>query len=418
MTPVRPLPLLWLVSALALAPTAQAARTAYTGATVHTLAAAGTLKNATLIVHDERIEALGVGLPLPADTKQVDATGLVITPGLFDAHTHLGLEEISGVDQTRDDTSKNPRYSAALDAADGLNPRSSLIAIQRAEGITHALSAPSAGSGALLAGRGAVIALGARVFEQFLLKPRAAQFADYGEAGAASAQGGRPVALLALREALEEARRSGFSSPVQRPALLGALDAEALKPVLDGEQPLVVRAHRAADIRALLALGSQYGLKLVIRGGAEAHLLAPALAQSGTPVILDPGFNLPSRFETLAARLDAAARLQQAGVLIAFSHESDQGSHNSRNIRQLAGIAAANGLPWNAALAAITLNPARIYGLDSTLGSLEVGKSATFVAWDGDPLEVTQFAKFVVADGRPVPADHRQRELLRRYLKR
>lgn len=409
--------LVLLCAALAYAP-AHAATVALTHARIHTLSAVGTLENATLLIRNDAIEAVGAEVAIPPDATVIDTKGAVITPGLFDAYTHLGLEEISGVEESVNSGSNNPRYSAALDVVDGLNPRSVLIPVNRIEGITYAMAAPSSGSeGPLFEGRGAVISLG--TLDSFVTKPQAAMFVVLGEGGAARVKGGRPALLLALREAFEEVRQLGSSSPVQRPAQLGALDAAALKPVLAGEMPLVADVNSAADIHVLLRLAEDYGLKLIIHGGAEAHLVAKELAAKQVPVILDPTLNLPTHFESLAARADAAAILAKAGVRIAFSSEgSGNGSHNSRNIRQLAGNAVAHGLPWDAALAAVTFNPAAIYGLDSTLGTLEVGKQASFVLWDGDPLEATTTAVQVYAAGRAVPMKSRQTELRDRYLQR
>ncbi|MES2885428.1 MAG: amidohydrolase family protein [Pseudomonadota bacterium] len=397
---------------------AQAATLALTHARIHTLSPSGTLEDATLLLRDGVIEAIGTGIAVPDDAKVIDTKGAVITPGLFDAYTHIGLDEIDGVEETVDIGSNNPRYSAALDVVDGLNPRSVLVPVNRIEGLTQAMSAPASGpEGPLFAGRGAVINLG--TLDAFVARPQAAMFLSLGEAGAARIKGGRPALLLALREALEEVKSLGSSNPVQRAAQLGALDAEALKPVLVGEMPLVAEVNRAADIRVLLQLAEDYGLKLILRGAAEAHLVAAELAARQVPVILDPTLNLPQNFEALAARADAAAILHKAGVRIAFSSEgSGYGSHNSRNLRQLAGNAVAHGLPWNAALAAITLNPAAIYGLDSTLGSLETGRQASFVVWDGDPLEVTSSAVQVFAAGRAVPMQSRQTLLRDRYQQR
>lgn len=406
-----------LALALATLP-AQAGLLAITNAKLHTVSG-GTLDKATLLIRNDLIEAVGVGLAVPEGAKVVDVGGAAVTPGLFDAYTHLGLEEISGIEETRDDSSSHPRYSAALDVTDGLNPRSVLIPVNRIEGITQAMSAPgrSGDGGPLLAGRGAVINLGQLTPEHFVARAQAAQFLVYGEAAMAAHKSGRPTLLLALREAFEEVRH-GAAAGVQRESLLGTLDAAALRPVLAGEQPLVASVHRAADIRALLKLAEDYGIRLVIHGGGEAHLLARELAERRVPVILDPTWNLPIHFEALAARSDSASRLHRAGVALAFSAADDKGTHNSRNIRQLAGNAVAQGLPWEAALAAVTLNPARIYGLDSTLGSLEAGKQASFVIWDGDPLEVTSYPKQVYAAGVAIPMTSRQILLRDRYLKR
>lgn len=414
----RSLAVLALASAMLHTSSALAGTTAITHARIHTLSGAGTLEDATLLIRDDRIEAIGATVAIPPEARVINAKGRVISPPLFDAYTHLGLDEIDGVDETLDQQTDNPRYSAALDVVDGLNPRSVLLPVNRIEGLLYAMAAPaSGGAGPLIAGQGAVISLG--TLETLVAKPQAAMFVALGESGAARNKGGRPALMLALREALAEARQAGSSSPVQRPALLGALDAEALKPVLAGEMPLVATVNRAADIRVLLKLAETDGIKLIIRGGAEAHLVAAELAAQQVPVILDPQLNLPERFESLNQRSEAAAILHQAGVRIAFSGEGpNTGSHNSRNIRQLAGNAVASGLPWTAALAAVTLNPAAIYGLDGTLGSLEVGKQASFVVWDGDPLEVTSAAVQVFAAGQAVPMKSRQTELRDRYAAR
>lgn len=410
--------LLPTVLGLLLCSPALAATLAFTHARIHTLGSDGTLEDATLVIRDGTIEALGKAVVVPDDAKVIDAQGKVITPGLFDAYTHLGLDEIDGVSETVDTGSNNPRYGAALDVADGLNPRSVLLPVNRIEGITQAMSAPASGDeGPLFAGRGAVISLGQ--LDRLVAKPQAAMFLTLGEAGAARIKGGRPALMLALREAFAEAQQLGSTSSVQRPAQLSALDAAALQPVLAGELPLVVDVQRAADIEVLLQLAEEYHFRPIIHGGGEAHLLAAKLAAKQVPVILDPTLNLPEHFESLAASAKAAAILHKAGVRIAFSGSgSNTGSHNSRNIRQLAGNAVAHGLPWQAALAAITLNPAAIYGMDFTLGSLEVGKQANVVLWNGDPLEVTTAAVQVYAAGRPVPIESRQTLLRERYAPR
>jgi imidazolonepropionase-like amidohydrolase len=380
-------------------------------AKIHTLGAAGTLDRATLVVRNDRIDAVGANVAVPDGARVVDGSGLVITPGLFDAYTQLGIKEIDGVEETNDEAASTDRYSAALDVTDALNPESSLLAINRIEGITRALSAPQAGDGKhLFAGMAAVIDLGGGA--DFVTRPRAAMLLQMGEGGASRAGGSRPAAMAMLRQLLEEVRHPERWSG-RNDQLLSPLDVEALKPVLAGDMPVIALVDRAADILALLRLADEYGLRLIVRGGAEAHRVAAELAAHRVPVILDPTADLPSAFESLDARADSAARLLRAGVMVAISGGD---SYNSRNIRQLAGNAVAQGMPWTAALAAITLNPARIYGVDGTLGSLEAGKIADFVVWDGDPLEVTSFARQVYIDGRAIEMKSRQTLLRDRYL--
>ncbi len=388
-----------------------------TNAEIHTLGRAGVIAHGSLVIRDHRIDAVGENLVPPKGARVIDAGGKPVTPGLFDPYTSLGLVEIDGVDQTNDSAAKNTRYSAAIDAADAFNPRSTLIPVNRVEGLTRAVTAPDSDGGNLIGGQGAVISLGS--LSQWLVKPKAAMFAQLGEGGAKLSGGSRATAWAALREAFEEVRSAG--SPrvnPEHPSQLTLQDVEALRPVLAGEEPLVMDVNRASDILAALRFADDYSIKLIVRGGAESWLVAHDLAEHQVPVILDPRLDLPQHFESLAARADAASLLQQAGVLLAFTLDDEFSSHNARNLRQLAGNAAAQGLDREAALAAITLNPARIYGVDNTLGSLEAGKIADVVVWDGDPLETTSFPRTVFIEGQEVPPVSRQTELRDRYMQR
>ena len=176
---------------------------------------------------------------------------------------------------------------------------------------------------------------------------------------------------------------------------------------------MVFDVERAPDILEVIAFARKQGMKPVISGGSEAWRVAKELASAHVPVILNTLQDLPYDFDRLGSRLDNAARLQHAGVLIAFSSGE---SHNARTIRQLAGNAVAHGLPWAAALAAITENPAQIFGLGSTHGHIAAGQMADLVLWDGDPLEVTTTATQVWIAGRAIEMRSRQTELRDRYL--
>lgn len=394
---------------------AGAATTAITNATIYTADQAGVLRGATLLMRDERIVAVGRELSVPAGATVIDGSGLTLTPGMFAPLSAFGVSEIEGVSETNDRHSDHKRYSAALDMADAYNPRSGRIPIARVDGVTRAMVSPVMGrGGSVISGQGAVVSLGSD--SAWLVKGQAAMFAQLGEAGA-QLSGTRASAVLALREAFEEVRLAGKPrNGPQLDSLLSTLDIAALKPVLAGRVPLVVNAHRASDITAALQLARQYKLRLVIEGGQEAWLVADALARAKVPVILDPEQLLPSDFENLGARADNAALLQRAGVLVAFSSDSTA-SYNTRNLRQLAGNAINGGLEPQAALAAITLNPARIYGLEQELGSLRAGKLADVVLWDGDPFELSSYPRAVYIGGIAVPAGTRQTELRDRYLK-
>jgi imidazolonepropionase-like amidohydrolase len=158
-------------------------------------------------------------------------------------------------------------------------------------------------------------------------------------------------------------------------------------------------------------VAAEYDLRLVVTGANEAWMVAPQLAAAGVPVVLDPSRNVPT-FESLGITFENAARLHAAGVLVAFASFD---SHNARNLKQQAGIAVAYGMPYEAALRAVTVNPARIWGIAERFGTLEAGKDADVVVWSGDPFEVTTVAEHVFIRGRQMPADTRQRDLFFRY---
>lgn len=416
----RPPPSLLAVAAVAAvlaaaggAPPAVAETLAVVGGTVHTLGPAGTLAPATVLIEDGRIVAVGE-VAVPPGARVVDAAGKVVTPGLMDSMSGIGLVEISLEAATRDTATELPRLTAAFDVAEAVNPRSTLIAVNRVEGLTRALVAPSPRGGPI-AGRAAVIHLGPG--PGTVVATPAALVVALGERGAELAGGSRAATLLLLREALADARdfaahREAWESAARRPYAPSRLDLEALAPVVAGELPVAAWVHRAADIEAVLRLAEAEGLRLVVVGGAEAWRVAPALAAAGVPVVLDPLANLPASFEQLGATLENAARLAAAGVTVAFTSGD---SHNGRNLRQAAGNAVAHGLPWQTGLAAITANPAEIWGVAESYGTLEPGRDADLVVWDGDPLEVTTAAERVFIRGREVSPESRQTLLRDRY---
>ena len=407
-------PALLALGLLAVATGSAAAETiALVGGTVHTLGPAGTLEGATVVIADGKIAAVGRGIAIPTGARVIDAAGKVITPGLFDSVSQIGLVDVSMEKASDDSESADPELSAAFDVADAFNPRSVLVAINRTEGLTRALVAPHAGA-TPIAGQAAVFDLSG---EGAPLRDPAALVVTLGEEGAAKTGGSRAATLLRLREALDDARdfaahRDAWERAERRPYALSRLDLAALQPALAGKVPVAAAVDRASDIEAALRLAADYGLRLVVVGGAEAWKVAPALAKAGVPVVLTPHQNLPDRFERLGATLENAARLHAAGVTVAFSTGD---AHNGRNVKQDAGNAVAYGLPWDEGLKAMTVNPARIWGIDATYGTLEPGKDADVVIWDGDPLELTTFADRVFIRGREMPMENRQTLLRDRY---
>ncbi|HLM52569.1 MAG TPA: amidohydrolase family protein, partial [Pseudoxanthomonas sp.] len=185
---------------------------------------------------------------------------------------------------------------------------------------------------------------------------------------------------------------------------------------LGGSGRIVVAVQRAADIRQLLRWAQREKVRIAIAGGAEAWTLAPQIAQARVPVFVNALGNLPADFDQLGATLENAARLHAAGVQVSFAQPNDA-SHNARKMRQLAGNAVANGLPWEAGLAGLTRVPAQVLGVDAQLGTIAPGKLADLVLWSGDPLDVAHVAERLWLGGRAIPMRSRQTELRDRYLR-
>lgn len=387
------------------------------GAEVHTVGDAGTLRRGDVLISGSRIAAVGINLPTPNGAEVIDATGRIVTPGFMTSYSQLGITEIELVRETADVEADEEIAEAAFDVADAINPNSTLIPVTRIEGVTRAFVAPLAND-RVFAGQGALIHLGSG--PDLLVKRRAALFAVLGPVGSNLERYRRPTAWAAFREALDDARdyftaKDAYKEGRYRDQRTARIEIEALEAVVRGEEPLVVWADRESDIRQVVAYGRETGLRIIIYGGGEAWQLADELVAAGVPVLIDPEHNLPTNFANLGATLANAARLDAAGVKVAFTSASEQYAHNARRMGQLAGNAVANGMPRERALAAITRNPAEIFGIGDSYGTLEPGKDADVVIWDGDPLEVTSAPVTVFIRGERIPMESRQKLLRDRY---
>jgi hypothetical protein len=383
------------------------------GATVHTASAKGTLKNADVLVRGGVIAAIGAEAAAP-NAVVIDAKGKELTPGLFGGVTDVGIEEIGAESETVDSTlnQRSPaweqQWRPELDVTAAFNPRSFVAPVTRIEGVTWTVLAPSSGD-SIIGGQGSAVTLDGR-YDAALPGSRSL-FVQMGSAGAHVAGGTRAAEYMLLEQAIHEAKAQG---PVGQGALLHAAGREVLNRYLMGGR-IVFQVDRASDIREVVSFAERNGIKPVILGGDEAWLVANDLAKANVPVILDPLNDLPIDFDRLAATLENAARLQRAGVRIAFSSGD---TPQARLVRQLAGNAVAHGLPWEAALAAITSTPADIFGVGATHGRIAVGQAADLVLWSGDPLELSTLADQVWIAGRPIQLKSRQTELRDRYVER
>ena len=382
------------------------------------------IEDGTVLVQNGKVVAAGRNVAIPQGVETVDAGGRYVTPGIVAGFTRMGIIEVDGVDETNDAGASNSPFHAGIDIAPAVNPRTSSIALNRAEGITRAVVAPTT-RGSVFAGQGAIIDLGAD--SDTVSSPRAFQFMEYGENGAQAAGGSRPAAMTAIRDALKAAqayaRAPGAYLDQGRDVLVNRVDAAALGAVVTGRVPLLVHVERASDMRALIALRKDFpALKLVFVGASEGWMVAAEIAAAKVPVIASALNDLPEAFESLAATQSNVGRMKAAGVLVGLGMINDNEARQARLEKQYAGnlvalhhVPGATGLSWDSAFAAITSAPAEAIGMGGEIGSLRPGRRGDIVIWDGDPLELSTAAVGVYVDGIRQPLGSRQAELLKRY---
>ena len=409
-----------VAAALAATPTPAATTVAITGATL--IGWHGDLHpNTTVLLAGSRIKGVYTGdnkqevgaLSAPSGARHVDAHGMVLSAGLFDAASRVGLTELGEDDVARDalGTDGNHPVQAGLRVADGFYPAATAIPVTRSYGVTTAALVPGGG---LLSGQGAVVDLAGptSALDGTVVVPSLGQFGAMGvEEASLPTTAARARTLAALRELMALGR--GPALPADRlPFNMGLLDYQAVRTLAAGQTRLYLSVHRASDIVNALAFGRDQHLPLVLMGCEEGWMVAPQLAAAHVPVVIDPTADLPTSLESRGSRLDNAALLHRAGVRVAFGTWS---SENARNLRQAAGIAVANGMPWAAAWNAVTAEPAEIHGLRGRYGEVLPGQVANLVLWSGDPFELSTAVRHVFIHGREISLENRQKALQRRY---
>lgn len=417
--------LLALLATLYFATSAAAQTVAITGGTVVVGDGSDPVPGGTVVVRNGRIVAAGANVAVPSGAQIVDATGQWVTPGIVGGFTRLGLVEVGAVSSTNDSSAGNSDFSAGLDVAPAINPLSAAIATNRTGGVTRAVVAPETAN-AIFGGQGAVIDLGADM--DAVMRPRAFQFVELGERGAARAGGSRSASHASFRNALDQAliyaRNPATYGGQSSDSLLNRVDAAALVPVVQGRVPLVVHVEQARDILNVIALRTDYPrLNIILVGVSEGWTVAPQIAAAGIPVIASALNDLPAQFEQLAATQSNIGRMRDAGVQVAIGMIDDNDAHQIRYSTQYAGnlvalnnVPGATGLSWGEAFAAISSWPAEIMGLGNEIGSLRPGRRADIVIWDGDPLELSSNVDVMLIDGVQQPLTSRQTRLRDRYL--
>ena len=407
-----------LLAALGLSAPAPGAPIAITHATLWTMVGDKPIEDATILIDGSRIQSITAHGSVPAGAAEISADHHVVTPALVDAATQIGLGEVGGIDEERRGRVDSGPLGAAFSVAYGFDGDDSAVRQARADGVGHVLIFPDGSGSAPFDGSAALVRLGNVDAE--VERRRSAIVATIGGDSASRTGGSTAAAWQLLRNALDEARMFKGTGEAGRPRdqLINHLDAAALKPVLARTMPLIIQCDRLADIRQGIALARDYHLKVILFGGAEAWAVARELRQADIPIIFDPMATLPDTYDRIGARPDGAALLEKAGVRLAFS-VSAQGIYRSfdagPSMREGAGLAVASGLPYAAALRAITAGPAQMIELAQSAGTLVPNADADLVIWDGDPLEPSSAPTMVMIGGKQVSQVTRQTLLRDRY---
>jgi len=388
------------------------------------------IPNGTIVFSNGVITAVGTNVTVPAGATVIDGTGLSVYPGLIDSGTEVGLTEISSVPGSNDvnelgDLNPNARADVAV------NPHSNLIPVTRVNGITTVITEPEGG---IISGQDALIQLSGWTPKEMTLKAPAAMHIHFprlrsgsfdeqpqDEEAEKEARKNYTSQIDKLRDIFRDAQAYAKAESARaRDANVKRFDRdvilEALVPVVDGREPVVMHASLARDIRAALKFADEFKLKVILADAEDVAQVIPDLKSRNIPVILGPILDLPPREDDGYDLIFSNAKLLYDNG-IRFSIQSAD-SHNARNLPYHAAMCAAFGLPKDVALKAITINPAEIFGVADKIGSLEVGKMANIIVTNGDPLEIVTQVKKVFIAGEDIPMDTNQTLLYQKFLQR
>jgi imidazolonepropionase-like amidohydrolase len=424
-----------LLSAASWAQAAKSAVYAIKGGKIFTLAGAP-IENGIVLIRDGKIAAVGANIEIPADAQIIDATGLEVYPGMFDAATQIGLGEISQVSATLDVTELGD-YNPELVAATAVNPASAYIPVTRASGITEVIAAPGtagfdAQGGGLITGQASAFNLAGWTMEDMQLnrsvamvinwpsiQTRSFDFATFSikEKPYADAKKEYDKSVNELSDWLNRARHYAQAKEKGSPAFYERdLKLESLVPVVQGKLPVLVIADEERDIRNAIEFCSKQNLKMILGSGAEAWKVKELLKEKKIPVILGPTERIPDKEDTPYDKpMTQPSELFVAGIPFAFS---SFGTSFSRRLPQYAGASVAYGLPHDEALKAVMLNAAQIFGLSDQLGTLEPGKLANVIVTSGDPLELQTQVKYLFIKGQLTSTANRHSDFYEQYRKR
>lgn len=400
----------------------QDAPIALVGGTIHPVSSAP-IEGGTIVFEDGVITALGSNVDVPAGARTVDVSGMHVYPGLIDAYSAMGLYEIGAVDVTVD-TNELGAINPNVRAEVAVNPESRHIGTARSNGVLVTVTTPSGG---LVSGLSAALMLDGWTWEQMTIRAPAALNVNWPSprAGGFGAQGDNEEDyeedLRRLRDVFEDAR-------AYRTAQRAAEDGngpppptdsrwEAMIPVLDGEIPVVVSASDLRQLQDAIEWAEEEGVRLVLRGGADARYVADHLADQEIPLLLTSVIGAPSRsWEPYDGSYALPAELHEAGVRFAITGGSSAPYAN--RLPYEAGAAVAFGLPAEEALRAVTLYPAQFLGIDDRVGSLEVGKDATLLVTTGHPLDYPTTIEQAFVEGRDIDLMDAHRQFFEKYMEK
>ncbi len=363
------------------------------------------IRRGVVLFGEGKIKAVAEHLAIPSEAAITPGRGWLLTPGLIDAHCHLGIGEEGIGFEGEDYNEVTDPVTPHLRVIDGLNPEEMGMADAAANGVTTICAAP--GSANVIGGQVAVVKTHGAVVDRMVVRFPAGLKVAFGENPKRNyhMQKKMPMTRMGtaalLREALVRAGnyRRKLEEAAKDPAKTEDRDlrSEALLPVLRGEMPLRAHAHRADDILTAIRIAEEFGVEIVIEHCTEGHKIAEFLADKGISAIVGPSLTTRIKYELREKTFATAGVLARAGVRIALM--TDAPVIPIEHLPIAAGLAVRAGLPEEEAWRALTINPAAILGIQDRVGSITPGKDADLVLWDGDPFDTRTWARMVWIDG-------------------
>jgi imidazolonepropionase-like amidohydrolase len=352
----------------------------------------GRVENATVVFDGDRVAQVGTDIPIPQNAEIVDCRGRTVTPGLIDAHVHMGAYSEGFPEDMQDANDMVEPVLPQLRILDALYPGDVAFSDALAGGVTCVQTLP--GSGNVIGGQGIIVKTKADIVERMVVREPSAMKAALGEnpTRVYNAKGKLPNTRMGtaflMRDAFVRARNyreKMESSKKKDEPFERSLAMESLLPVLDGELTFRVHCHRMDDIQTAVRVAEEFGLRYTIEHCTEGHLIAPWLAEKKVFAAVGPTLSSRTKIELRNKTWDTPHALWKAGVH--FCIITDHPVVPIEHLSVCAGLAARAGLPSEEALKAVTIYAAEHLGIDDRVGSLEEGKDADAAVWDGDPLD-------------------------------